>query len=1127
MGSRYAEAPLYIASDDTWNDMYYTHLDGADFIPDVTVGVFDCLTETNLICAIRRAISYQSTPFMEDTEWFTRAGVGVGACSVQQDLCPSYTGKWIAEVLDRNGFEDIQTSFYSDNEVDDPSRLIENLYNQNTNFIIVRAHEWNLEVENIRPGPVYPFHFLVSSGTISPPADGAFNWVFRQGTSDELKGPSAGFGHYSSPRTNDANALVGSLIQALFLFDVESYGWARNYALMNLWDQMVDDGIDRFRLESFRWRYYGDPSQWCWRGVPVQLEIDCPENLPVDGNDFTAIVTDSNDEPVENAIVSMTQVTGFKTIAKTDAEGRAYLTWLYEQDAIDPDLPINVTATADDYIPAVAEVAVEDHNWWVVIRGQVFSDQENGNGDELVNPGESGLLYLQLGNPGEEPSPAIQSIRLTSDSPWLEIEDAEFQRESIEFGGVVQLEDGFAINVLPGCPDGEMLTFQVALLTEGDVSITSGFQIPAHAPILVFDSANNILEPGMASELLLILRNNGRQAVEAINATLETLSPFVQIDQDAGNFPACNPLERIVQLGEGGGLPFAVTPLGSVVGGMEAEFRLILSNDNFIDTVLFALPVGFSNEGDPLGPDEYGYVVFDDIDQPNDWGAPPIYEWIEINPQVEDFQYEGESLQIPNEEEPDVTRLIHMPFPFRYYGNEYSEISVCSNGWFAVGDQTNLVNQQNWEMPGINGAYGMIAVFWDRLRYENDLDGIFTFYDEDGGRLIIQWQTSVSDNQQNQPNIFQAIIYDPYVHPTITWDSMILFQYSIVNNVQDEWEANANCTVGISSPSGLDGLTYTHWNQYDPAAVELENERALLWRTMSFDVPATVFGNITRWIDGAQIESAVVTASDGIVTKYVNNGTYRLVNVTPGEMSVEVVADGYVVQVIENIQVEEHADIEQNFILSHGWLDIDPDTLTIGYTVMPDSDYSSSVVLNLQNIGNWPCSVMLNSFDPLPDFLTWSIDVGEEGLFVVDAAGNAEINISYNAVGLETGIWHGAIYFVNSSPVDTFKVPVVFDVLVGVDSRPELMPLKLELKKPYPNPFNSVATVEFDLPKSAQIRLALFNIDGRLIQIIVDGNLEAGNHTYSVSAGDLASGVYFVKLTTGEFSMAQRLLLIR
>jgi hypothetical protein len=247
---------------------------------------------------------------------------------------------------------------------------------------------------------------------------------------------------------------------------------------------------------------------------------------------------------------------------------------------------------------------------------------------------------------------------------------------------------------------------------------------------------------------------------------------------------------------------------------MKAKFRLILSNDEILDTLHFEMPIGFASVGDALGPDKYGYFALDDLDAGNAFADPIEFDWIEINPNVEDRDFLGAAFELPGEEEPDVSFLVRLPFPFRYYGQEYREITICSNGWIAVGDQTNLMNQQNWDMPGINGAYGMIAPFWDRLRYERAGDGVYSFYDEDNARYIIEWVTGVNLDGELRPNVFECILYDPTACPAVSWDSPFVFQYETVNNGRGSGKANHHCTVGISSPDGKDGLTYTYWNNY-------------------------------------------------------------------------------------------------------------------------------------------------------------------------------------------------------------------------------------------------------------------------------------------------------------------------
>ena len=79
----------------------------------------------------------------------------------------------------------------------------------------------------------------------------------------------------------------------------------------------------------------------------------------------------------------------------------------------------------------------------------------------------------------------------------------------------------------------------------------------------------------------------------------------------------------------------------------------------------------------------------------------------------------------------DDVETINLPFTFKFYGQEYDEISICSNGWIAMGE-TDMESFRNYELPGMGGPTAMIAVFWDDLTTQNGGD-IFTKYIQPSG----------------------------------------------------------------------------------------------------------------------------------------------------------------------------------------------------------------------------------------------------------------------------------------------------------------------------------------------------------------------------------------------------------
>ena len=1113
-GNENADPPLLIPFDtDDYYDVYFAQLEGDDPLPDATVGSFNCLTEENLTCAVRRAISYQSEPYYDNVEWFTKAGVAVGMCSVPEDLSPSYTGKWVAEVLRRRGFDDIATSFYADNEVDDPTPMVRDLYNNRCNFILVRAHQNNFDADEIEETGVYPFHFLVSSGTLS----GAFNRAFRMGTSDDMRGPSAGFGHAGSPRTNVANALAGGLMEALFLLDIDSYGWAKNYAVANMIRVMPDDDADYVFGYYYSWRYYGDPGQFCWRGAPEELEVRYDDGFDPDQTTFPVrVIGLDDDEPIGGAVICITQDEGINLVRQTDAEGWVHFTF-ESGDMNENDL--HVTVTGENLYPHAGVVESVDSDILLVPEITEFDDEGGGDGDGIPEPGETVGFLLGLRNRGEEVFHVDMvwgsRIHISSLSSWAESEanvglNEHIPPQQVYFVGWIE------VRILEGCPDGEQINMGVEVVPIGfGDECTTGFSFEVEAPSLEFADIELMdgLEPGSETEFVVFVANRGRVNTEELEARLVSMSPFILVTNPAADYSPIEVDDTIVN-----DVPFGVRAREEIIPGSIAEFMLILEGDpGVLDTLYFSLPVGEAEEGDPLGPDEYGYIALDNLDDDVAWADAPEYAWLDISPWG-GGDVEGNLLDLPVNGEGDESVLVDLPFTFRYYGEEFDRITVCSNGWIAMGDQTELVNQQNWVMPGFDGAFGMIAVFWDRLECQTRSDGVFTYYDQQNGKFYIEWHTGVIvDYDEWHVNIFEMALFDPEAYETPTGDSPILFMYNTVNNVQIRWEANAHCTVGISSPDGKEGLTYTYWGEYPAECAELADGRAILWTTIVYEEQTgTVSGKVTRYIDSTAVAGATVSTSNGFETVTDDEGTYLLENVEAGVFEVTVSAEGYGELTEEGVELEAEGEIELDFLLPHGWLVVEPDSIymELEWPMGRDDGF-----LNLSNEGNYDL-VYTITFNC--DFIVFEPMEG-----AIEYEQEVDIVATINAEEIEPGHYEYELIINNDTPVSPIIVPVVIDVLgFEGDLEPDI-PDDFIMSEPYPNPFNSTASVRFGLPRDSYTVLHLFDINGRRVGSLGEGDYSPGWHRVMIDAADLPTGLYFVMMEAGDFRAVRRALLVR
>jgi hypothetical protein len=89
------------------------------------------------------------------------------------------------------------------------------------------------------------------------------------------------------------------------------------------------------------------------------------------------------------------------------------------------------------------------------------------------------------------------------------------------------------------------------------------------------------------------------------------------------------------------------------------------------------------------------------------------------------------------------------------------------------------------------------------------------------------------------------------------------------------------------------------------------------------------------------------------------------------------------------------------------------------------------------------------------------------------------------------------------------------------------MPSSYALHQNYPNPFNPQTEISFSLPAACQVTLDVYNIMGQRVATLVDRHLEAGEHAVTFDGRETASGVYFYRLNTSEFTDTQKMVLLK
>lgn len=118
---------------------------------------------------------------------------------------------------------------------------------------------------------------------------------------------------------------------------------------------------------------------------------------------------------------------------------------------------------------------------------------------------------------------------------------------------------------------------------------------------------------------------------------------------------------------------------------------------------------------------------------------------------------------------------------------------------------------------------------------------------------------------------------------------------------------------------------------------------------------------------------------------------------------------------------------------------------------------------------------------------------------------------------------------VEIAPYENFKQ---YSILIGTDAfvapkLKELSPREFTLFQNYPDPFNPVTTIRFEIPSTQHVSLDVYDVLGREVQNLINSDLAAGYYEVQFNGDRFASGVYFYRLQDGTTSITRKMILIK
>ncbi len=802
-GSGDFSMPAYDSNYDGLQDHGYSLIEGDDILGDLAVGRISVTSQSQLASVLTKIMGYEQSPTIAGTSWLTHAALSTGYNAVSMvHLCRSVVQRYL-----NAGFTDIDTLWYNSN-----SSWVDARFNEGISQYCYRG--W-IGMNGVDADYVDNHSHFTNSGRcpiacIFTCATGDYNGGYstteaflRKGSIDNPRGAVAAMG-FSTSATHTAynNAVVAGYYSGIHDLHLP-IGPAMFRGKYNLW-ATLPEGDTNARAFSNRANLMGDPGLDDWNGLPTSLSLSCEEGTTISYGQalLTFHVQNELGTDVEGAVVCVYQSGDLQERALTGPDGIARLSIAGAEAG-----SFTATASGRNLIPQTLVLQLAESTSMLALTGA---------DPEYCIPGAVSPVAPLLRNGG---STDLTGIELQ----FATLGDTYTLSDSTSSIGTLtpsQEATGDVILVSPvaGLGDYQIVDIPVELSTDAG-SRTDCLRLMTHAPRLELGAAlfndAEILQPGENIDVQFSYTNTGHLDAQGLSLTLSCDDPAVTfIGQPDGP----------VSLSQGVSAWYhsAIDLEGTIFDG--APLRITCDwecSNGPSGSVTHVFYVGMPQGMSPTGPDDYGYYAYEDMDNNT---KSPVYDWREIS-------IIGTQLPISDtSDEDDQSMRVTLPFEFVYYGESYSSVAVCTNGYIAFGEGAeNDPHYRNHALPSATGPNGMIAPFWDDLQTISG-GGIFTYYDVTDHVFIVQWN-NMNSNGSGGRNTFELLLLDPAYHTTESGDGDFVMQWSTWDNSQSNFTDFPYCSVGIESLDNLSGLSLSNYGIEAPTIYGMYAGKAICFST--------------------------------------------------------------------------------------------------------------------------------------------------------------------------------------------------------------------------------------------------------------------------------------------------------
>ncbi len=204
-----------------------------------------------------------------------------------------------------------------------------------------------------------------------------------------------------------------------------------------------------------------------------------------------------------------------------------------------------------------------------------------------------------------------------------------------------------------------------------------------------------------------------------------------------------------------------------------------------------------------------------------------------------------------------------------------------------------------------------------------------------------------------------------------------------------------------------------------------------------------------------------------------------------------------------------HADTVPSFLVNPASIDFGSVFISSVFTETVTVSNNSAKVLFISSVtvdsGDFSVTPSLATVDP---FGTWDFYVTFQPTF--------------------TGVQNGNVIFVHNGTTSPDLLPLTGDGTLTDVEESNPLPRKFALRGNYPNPFNPLTRIVFDVPRQTMVSLTIYNALGAEVAEVLDNAAyQPGTHEITFNGANLASGVYFYRLRTPEFNSVKKMVLLK